>query len=50
MSLEFFKYIERIKMEKNTQNVLLAWSLIGLVMFVMYSSMNYIWSALEIAK
>jgi hypothetical protein len=37
-------------MEKGTQNVLLAWSLIGLVLFVMYGSMQYIWSALEIAK
>jgi len=37
-------------MDKGTQNVVLAWLLIGLVFFVMYSSMNYIWSALEIAK
>ncbi len=37
-------------MDKGTQNVVLAWLLIGLVFFVMYSSMTYIWSALEIAK
>lgn len=37
-------------MNKSTQNILLAWLLIGVVFLVMYSSMNYIWSALEVAK
>lgn len=37
-------------MNKGTQNIILAWLLIGLVFLVMYSSMNYIWSALEVAK
>lgn len=37
-------------MDKGKQNIILAWLLIGLVFLVMYSSMNYIWSALEIAK
>lgn len=37
-------------MDKGKQNIILAWMLIGVVFFVMYSSMNYIWSALEVAK
>jgi len=37
-------------MDKGKQNIILAWLLIGLVFLVMYSSMNYIWSALEIAQ
>ncbi len=37
-------------MDKGKQNVILAWTLIGVVFLVMYASMNYIWSALEVAK
>jgi len=37
-------------MNKGTQNILLAWLLIGVVFLVMYSSMSYIWTALEVAK
>lgn len=37
-------------MNKGTQNIILAWLLIGVVFLVMYSSVNYIWTALEVAK
>jgi hypothetical protein len=37
-------------MKKGTQNVILAWLLIGLVLLVMYGSMSYIWTAFTAAN